>query len=143
MSFSWYFLERSTYDSNNVMKADFQELKSPETWNFPKTSQAPQTLVFRKAQATEKKKTFTGICPGKLIQNYVGFRLSDLSATLSFMSACNALLHSYQMCASSLCSREKAACMCQCKGIYVLWHLESLVTIFALSQYFYSKLIMK
>lgn len=83
MSFSWYFLERSTYDSNNVKKADFQELKRPETWNSPETSQAPQTLVFRKAQATEKKnKMFTGICPGKLIQNYMGFRLSNLSGTL-------------------------------------------------------------
>lgn len=40
----------------SIMKADFQGLKSPESWNPPKTSQACQSLAFTKAQATEKRK---------------------------------------------------------------------------------------
>lgn len=63
-----------------------------------------------------KNKMFTGISPGKIIQNYVCSRLSDLSVTLSFTSACNALLHAHQLCARSLCRREKAAYMCQSIG---------------------------
>lgn len=71
-----------------VKKPRMMEPLGPiRVWSLEKCSQL---------QKKKKKKMFAG----KIIQNYVSSRLSDLSSMVSFMFVCNTLLCAHQFCAS-------------------------------------------